>query len=379
MSGTSADKPLKVAFLCLEAPREGQASYTHVNEIVHGLRALGWSIRLFLPKNSDRWKRPGLTRRVLSYGLLQLRMMAAIPRFDVIYIRAHPLAFLLAFAAFLFRRPTFHEVNGTYLDVYVAYPAARRFRWLLNAVQRWQYRHATGLIAVTEGLANWAQAESGGRPVQVIPNGANIEIFRPGLTTPYGLPPAYAVFVGGLTVWHGVDMMRAAVADPAWPDDLPIVIAGDGALRKEVDQAAAETGRIVALGRIPYRDVPGVMANAAVGLVPITDPGGRSSLAGISPLKLYELLACGVPVVVTDLPGLSEIVCEEDCGHVIPVDDAAAMAAAVRSLADDPAKARAMGDRGHVAVHAGHSWAARAKATHAFVTRCLHARHMRRG
>lgn len=122
--------------------------------------------------------------------------------------------------------------------------------------------------------------------------------------------------------------------------------AGDGALREEVDRAAAETGRIVALGRIPYRDVPGVMANATIGLVPITDPGGRSSLAGISPLKLYELLACGVPVVVTDLPGLSEIVRDEDCGRVIPVDDSAAMARAVRSLADDPDSARAMGDPG---------------------------------
>lgn len=374
----SEARPTRVALLCLEAPREGQASYTHVNEIVDGLQRSGWSVQICKPPNSGRWQRPGLTRRILSYGLLQLGMLWLIPRVDIVYIRAHPLALLAAFGAALFRKPVFHEINGTYRDVYVAYPAATRFRWLLTPMQRWQYRHATGLTAVTAGLAAWAKAESGGRPTEVVPNGANIEIFHPGARAGRALPPRYAIFVGGLTIWHGVDMMRAAVADPSWPDDLPLLVAGDGPMRDAVEQAARETGRIVALGRVPYREVPGVMAGASIGLVPITDPGGRSSLAGISPLKLYELLACGVPVVVTDLPGLSEIVREEDCGLVVPVGDARALAEAVRTLATDPQAAQRMGQRGYVAVHASHSWSERARATRAFLTRCIEARSAKR-
>jgi glycosyltransferase involved in cell wall biosynthesis len=172
-------------------------------------------------------------------------------------------------------------------------------------------------------------------------------------------------------------MMRAAVADPRWPADLPLVVAGDGPMRAAVEDAARETGRILPLGRVPYREVPGILAGASIGLVPITDPGGRSSLAGISPLKLYELLACAVPVVVTDLPGLSEIVRDEDCGLVVPVGDAAAMAAAVGSLWSDREEARAMGQRGCAAVHAAHSWADRAETTRAFLTRCMAARRAR--
>jgi glycosyltransferase involved in cell wall biosynthesis len=366
--------PTKVALLCLEAPREGQASYTHVHEIVHGLERSGWSVAICSPRHSGRWQRPSLPRRILSYLMLQLGLLWVVPRVDIVYIRAHPLALLAALEAALFRKPVFHEVNGTYRDVYVAYPAATRFRWLLTPMQRWQYRHATGLIAVTDGLAAWARAESGGRPTKVIPNGANTEIFHPGARTERALPRHYAVFVGGLTIWHGIDMMRAAVADPRWPADLPLVVAGDGPMRAAVEDAARETSRILPLGRVPYREVPGILAGASIGLVPITDPGGRSSLAGISPLKLYELLACAVPVVVTDLPGLSEIVRDEDCGLVVPVGDAAAMAAAVRSLWSDPDAARAMGERGGAAVHAAHSWAKRADATRAFLTECVEAR-----
>lgn len=368
----------RVAFLCLEAPREGQASYTHVHEIVAGLVQSGWDVRLCKPPHSDRWQRPGIARRILSYAAMQLRFLLVIPRVDIVYIRAHPLAALAAFGALLFRRPVFHEVNGPYGDVFLAHPGAARFRRLITGLQRWQYRHATGLIAVTEGLVRWVQEESGGRPTTLVSNGANTEMFSPAATTGHSLPPRYAVFAGGLTVWHGVDMMRAAVSDPAWPEDLPLVVAGDGPKRPEVEAAARETGRVVALGVVPYREVPGIMAGACVGLVPITDPDGRSSLGGVAPLKLFELMACGVPVVVTDLRGQADLVRAEQCGLVVPVGDGHALAEAVRTLAADSEGARAMGERGCAAVRARHSWAERARETRAFIEACLQSARGRR-
>lgn len=364
-------RPARVAFLCLEAPREGQASYTHVHEIVAGLERSGWTVTIHKPPHSDRWQRPGMARRLLSYGLMQLRFLAVVTRADIVYIRAHPLAAVAAFGARVFRRPVFHEINGPYGDVFLAHPGAARFRRLITGLQRWQYRHATGLIAVTDGLADWARAESRGRPVTVISNGANTDIFRPDATTTRSLPARYAVFAGGLTVWHGVDMMRAAVADPAWPEDLPLVVAGDGPKRAEVEAAARETGRVLPLGVVPYREVPGIMAGACAGLVTITDPDGRSSLGGVAPLKLFELMACGVPVVVTDLRGQADLVRHEECGVVVPVGDGPALARAIRTLAADPAAAQAMGERGAAAARVRHSWAERARETRAFIELCL--------
>ncbi len=113
------------------------------------------------------------------------------------------------------------------------------------------------------------------------------------------------------------------------------------------------------LGYRPHEQIPELVAGAIAGLIPITNPRGRSS-TGISPLKLYETLACGIPAVVTDLPGQAEVVRAGNCGVVIPCDDPAALAGAVAALAADPGAARAMGQRGAEFVRREHSWAARA-------------------
>ena len=113
------------------------------------------------------------------------------------------------------------------------------------------------------------------------------------------------------------------------------------------------------LGYRPHQQIPELVAGAIAGLIPITNPRGRSS-TGISPLKLYETLACGIAAVVTDLPGQAEVVRAGACGVVIPCDDAAALAGAVAQLAADPTAAREMGRRGAEFVRREHSWAARA-------------------
>ncbi len=68
-------------------------------------------------------------------------------------------------------------------------------------------------------------------------------------------------------------------------------------------------------------------------------------------LAAAEALACGVPVVATRASSLPEIVLHRRTGLLVPVDDAPALAAAMRELLDDPTTARALGaaGRAHVA------------------------------
>src|SRR5262249_32931614 len=115
-----------------------------------------------------------------------------------------------------------------------------------------------------------------------------------------------------------------------------------------------------------------LIAGAIAGLIPITDPFGRSSTAtGMHPLKLYETLASGLPAIVTDLPGQSDIVRQQQCGLVVPCGDAAALAEAVAQLAHNPALAREMGRRGAAFVRTGHSWASRAEQVSVVLEKCL--------
>jgi glycosyltransferase involved in cell wall biosynthesis len=79
-----------------------------------------------------------------------------------------------------------------------------------------------------------------------------------------------------------------------------------------------------------------------------------------SPMKLYESMACGVPVVASNVVGISEVVSESRCGILFPAGDARAIAGATARIVADPVEAREMGLRGREAVVARFSWQARA-------------------
>jgi hypothetical protein len=80
---------IRVAYLTLEAPRQGQASYTHVSEIVEGLKRNGFSVDLYLPSYTNAASTPSILRRMWEYLWLQGRLLA----------RGHYMAFPVALAA----------------------------------------------------------------------------------------------------------------------------------------------------------------------------------------------------------------------------------------------------------------------------------------
>lgn len=360
----------RILYLSLEAPREGIAPFVHVTEIIGGLRRHGWSVDLIAPKYSRNWARPSLFGRLIEFVRIEIVALTQLPQSDLVYIRNHFLALPLALGAWLLRRPVVHEVNGPYADAFVTYPGARPLKWLLLWMQRFQYRIASGLIAVTPGLAKWLANESGECPIAIISNGANVQLFRPDAIANIQLPRPYAVFVGGLARWHGVPTMLSAAQDPAWPAGVHLVIVGDGQERELVDEAAAHCSHIVAVGRVPYTDVPGVLKASLCALVPISDPGERSA-TGLAPIKLFEALACGKPVIVSDLPGLAELVETAQCGKVFPPENSKALASAVAELAASPKIANEMGRRGLQWILAAHSWEHRVCETDRFLRQFL--------
>jgi len=78
--------------------------------------------------------------------------------------------------------------------------------------------------------------------------------------------------------------------------------------------------------------------------------------SGISPQKVYAYLACERPVVGSDINGLGDVLVKEGAGLSFPAGDAAALAQAVVQLLADPAKAKAMGQRGRHLVLARYTW-----------------------
>ena len=97
------------------------------------------------------------------------------------------------------------------------------------------------------------------------------------------------------------------------------------------------------LGVVDHSEVPGLLARASVAWIPLRRHGNYDRAV---PTKLVEAMAMGRPVVASDLPRMAAIVRATGCGIVVPADDPAAHAEAIRRLLDDPALAREMGAAG---------------------------------
>lgn len=359
----------RIAYLSLQAVAQGQDTWAAALEVIHGMRDAGWTVDEFFPSYGDSGVPPPAPKRIAEIVRLQLRLARRLRTYDAVYVRSHVLAWFTALLAHRRGVPVIQECNGGYEDLYIAWPATRRARWLFDAMVRWQYRRACAVICVTPQLAQWVRAESGRNDADVSGNGANIRVFSPDAPPREGLPRAYAVFFGQFAPWQGVQIILNALECPEWPAELSIVFAGDGAMRPDVEAAAALDPRVVYLGRLPYAQVAGVVSGAVASLVPAFEPARAST--GLSPLKLYESMACGVPVIVSDTANQTEVVLAERCGLVVRAGDPADLARALGRIVADPEGASEMGCRAREAAVDRHSWAARARARMAIVERCL--------
>lgn len=351
----------RLAYLCLQVTREGQASHAHVHEIIKGLRKRGWEVELFEPRPSSSAGIRALVSKMGEFIRTQRRLRRAGP-FDVLYVRSHPLALPTSLWGRWRRLPTVQEVNGPYADLFVSYPWTRLLAVAFRAATRLSLKLADAVIAVTPQLRSWVLAETASdKPAHVVPNGANSELFRPSAPSELKIGDPYVVFFGSLTRWQGIPTLLDAVRHPVWPRGVKLVVAGDGVERPKLE-SAEPSGPVVYLGPIPYGQIPGLVAGSLAGLSPQTDVQGRAA-TGLFPLKVFETLACGVPVVVTDFPGQADMVREVGCGVVVPPEDPGALAEAVATLLQDPAGRMEMGIRGRRAIEEAYSWDKRAEAT----------------
>jgi glycosyltransferase involved in cell wall biosynthesis len=132
---------------------------------------------------------------------------------------------------------------------------------------------------------------------RVVPNGVDPSRFRPLGQRAQG---DYLLFVGRLIPYKGLDVLMHALARA--PPGIPLLIVGDGPLRSHL-QALAERLAVDVrfLGHVPDGDLPALYAGACLTVLPSVT---RQECFGIS---LLESMACGTPVVASDLPGVAEL------------------------------------------------------------------------
>jgi glycosyltransferase involved in cell wall biosynthesis len=162
--------------------------------------------------------------------------------------------------------------------------------------------------------------------------------------------------------WKGVGtLLEAMVQLP----EAGLTVFGGSGVPGDADllacrQRAAELGieeRVTFAGFVAPAEVRGRIAGAGVAVVPL--PDNLMARYFTSPLKLFDYMAAGVPIVASDLPTIGEVVADGDTALLVPPEDAAALAAAIRRLLVNPGLADRLRRTAYEQVQA-YTWDARA-------------------
>ncbi|WP_417454743.1 glycosyltransferase family 4 protein [Kiloniella sp.] len=379
MSNISNDRKKTLTYISFEPLRQGHASYTHVIEIINGLKEQEWVVNLIAPEYKSTHL-PGIITRLFSFLKLWLRLLFS-PKTDIIYTRMHFAGFIVSLIAKLKHIPIAVEVNGPFEDLYIAWPSVKKFRFIFDGLMRKQMQLASVIISVTPGLEQYSEKKLScykKKPFfEVVTNGANTSIFMPknqlppksNLFTKANEKP-YAAFYGTFAKWQGLDNLLNAATSPFWPPDLELRLAGDGVMRPLVEEAAEKNKHIGYLGRINYQDMPYFVSESKLSFVLTQDTDGRGQF-GLYPLKLFEAMAAGVPVITTRLPGQKDIVINNDCGIVIPNSSPETLCEAVTSIHKNQSRAKKYGWNGRQAAEELYSWKQLAKRTDTILQKLL--------
>jgi glycosyltransferase involved in cell wall biosynthesis len=225
------------------------------------------------------------------------------------------------------------------VDHYAANPGVDA-AWV-EALERRMLARADVVFATSGWLAQRLRA-AGARAVHEIPNVADVALFAraheplPEPAELSGLPAPRAIYVGNLAAYRvDVALLEALARGGVSLALVGPVGLGDAAGAAPDLRALLALRNVRALGPRPPLELPALLRHCDVALLPFLDNDHtRASL----PLKLWEYLAAGLPVVATPLPNLRALAAE---GLVALASGAAAYTAAVRQAAAEPRSARA--------------------------------------
>jgi len=291
---------------------------------------------------------PPFARRA-GYLAFAIGRMLGASRADAVITRDLGVASALLRVPRRLRPPVVYESHGYAPDVAAALPgmipaanapsATKVAR--LERREAFVWRNADGYVTITAGLADDLKQRLGERrTLAVVPDGTRIAV-DPGRAIDDQQQGA-VVYAGHLYAWKGVDVLLDALGQLGGVRGVIV-----GGYEKEPDLArlrerAARLGisdRVTFTGLVPPSAVAAYLRAARVLVLP--NPASAISTRFTSPLKLFEYMAAGRPIVASDLPSIREVLRHEENALLVEPGNPTALAAGVRRLLED----RALADR----------------------------------
>jgi putative colanic acid biosynthesis glycosyltransferase WcaI len=306
-----------------------------------------------------------VARRLLSYFSFTLSAVWGCLRTakpDLIFVESPPLFLGVTawIASRLRRAPYVFNVSDLWPEsaVQLGIVTNRSFIGMAEALERFCYRHARRVCAVTEGIRDVIAKVPGTAPVLLLPNGVDVETFRHmDDAEPEGFDPGMATFMFAGTHGYaqGLDVIAGAARSLVTRRDIDFVFIGDGPDKERLRGLAKDLPNVRFLDPVPVSSMPPYFSASRASIVPLRK---LDLFKSARPSKILPSLACETPVIYSGEGETAELITERECGISVPPECPEKLAEAVTRLADDAALARTLGKHGRELVSAEYSWEA---------------------
>lgn len=358
----------------------GSGGFTHTYEVATGLALKGHIVCLLCARAKSQARRSDLAGvrvyrvfnkhgliygairkyvllwviiKVFYYGLRYLNectklfVFLLLNRCNIIYERSSPATRLHSVIYRCLRLPMVLEVNDYYNSGSIA--------------------HAACIITPNKHVL----PEKAQYKARELSWGANIGMFKPGidagiLRNRYVLhEKKIAIMVSSGLAWHGLDdvLDAAGVVVKNVPNMVFIIVGGginSASYEKRVDSLKL-TNNVIFVGPVEYEDVPKYISLADMALAPynsLLKKGFASRELFASPLKVFEYMACGKPVIITEIGNANNVIEHMKTGIVIQEDSPQAIADSILFLVNNSTFSIKLGMNARKIVVEKYSWRA---------------------
>lgn len=264
--------------------------------------------------------------------------------------------------------PSVLEVNSPFIEE--AFPEGSFSFRSRNFFRRLGFDNATAIVVQTQLLKKIIFNHTR-TPIHVIPNGADPVLFNPSASTReparrYGLDGEVIGFAGAFHPWHGaLDLVGAfSLLAPLHPKAKLLMIGGGGddleKCRAQVSDMGLEK-RVVFTGKVPYAQLPSLLNLCTVLVAPFSPSRDARRRAVFEkyglwwcPLKLFEYMAMGKPVVSAEVGVIPEYL--QGAGLLYPEGDIPALADRISTLLSDDGMRAKLGAAGRKNVEEKYNW-----------------------
>ncbi len=361
------------------------AGFVHTFSIVKALRDIGNNVVLYgIPNGFDlfnllKWQGNykgipvNYTRFIVSfklkYRLFSFLNVVSYRKIlnlikkqnpDVIHERFHvPNPYSIKICEKL-RIPKVLEVNSLYIEEGVY---SGRAKEIAVEQRKKLFEQCKAIITQTETLKNMIK-DLTDKPIYVVPNGVDTEKFRPDVYCEdikrlLSIEDEVIVtFVGSFRKWHGVDQIPK-IAKRFEGKKVKFLLIGSGELFEHVKKI--KTDNMILLGAKSHDEIPKYLALSDILIAPFNDEYFRGFGFWWNPVKLFEYMAAGKPIVSYDYEEVRKIV--RNAGLLAKPSDLKDFIEKLKYLVEDEKLRKEMGKKGREIAVREYDWKIRAKQT----------------